>query len=159
MTTPIPCALLYGLPTESLSSIPAGRFWKNSEDRVGGRACDVPACPAPQQFGTARFIGPARLRPHRLHGRHAPLTGQVAHFFTKKKTEGLDTDKIAFYILQNVKCVTRVGPVDDGPIMDKTMVGMGSHQSERPVRERGSGPRERRWSMWSGSGRGRNTSR
>jgi hypothetical protein len=60
----------------------------------------------------------------------------------KKKAEGLDTDKMAFYILQNVKCVTRVGPVDDGPVMDKSMVGMGSHQSERPDRERGSGQGE-----------------
>lgn len=108
--------------------------------------------PCPQQSCAYGFIGPACPNLLRAACYHTSASEPVAHFFAKKKVEGLDTDKMAFYILQNVKYVTPVGRVDDGPVMDEARVGIGSRQSGRPERERGSGRTERRQIVWSGSG-------
>jgi hypothetical protein len=61
----------------------------------------------------------------------------TAQFFTKKCAKSIDTRGEVFYILQNVKDVTRVGVVDDSRIGDRTLVGVGLSRFHEPDRGRG----------------------
>lgn len=68
----------------------------------------------------------------------APKTPKAKHFFSAKKTKRVDTNEIAFYILQNVKYLIPVALWSVVFAMGNTMVGMGSHEPHESGRERGS---------------------
>jgi hypothetical protein len=82
-------------------------------------------------------MGPERKQPGEPplspHRNAAP----PRRFFPKNCTKGVDTPGIGFYILQNVKDVTRVGAADDSPITSGSVIGAGFHQFQVHGRGRG----------------------